>query len=316
MGSRRVATLLRIGGTAILAVLLYVFARRLDWEQLGHALRHARLWLLAVATLLFFTTLLGKAIVWRIVLAPANIVPLGHLYRYTVLAFAGSVLAPARAGELLRVLALKTRDGVPATDAFGAAVTDKLLHAVSLLALAAPLPLLLPALPVWVMDSMVACAAIAAGLLVAIYIAVGRIARPGRRVPRSWLARTIAGMAAVRDPKRLFASLGVLALVWAADLATILAVLRAVDVTLAASGALFILFALNLAIALPLTPANVGTLQLGALVATRFLGVPDEPAVAFALLYHAIQIFPLLIVAFVLEFRLMIPARVRGRLAA
>jgi uncharacterized protein (TIRG00374 family) len=316
MGSRRLAMLLRIGGTVLLAILLYVLARRLDWALLGHALRHASPWPIIVATLLFFTTLLGKAIVWRILLAPANVVPLGHLYRYTVLAFAGSVLAPARAGELLRVLALKTRDGVPATDAFGAAVTDKLLHAVSLLALAAPLPLLLPALPAWVDDSLAACAVIAAGVLVAIYIAVGRVNRIGAREPRSWLARTIAGMAAVRDPRRLAASLGVLALVWAADLLTIITVLRAVHVALPASGALFILFALNLAIAVPVTPANVGTLQLGALAATQLLGLPDEPALAFALLYHAIQIIPLLVVAFVLEFRLMIPARVRGRLAA
>lgn len=316
MGSRRVALLVRIGGTALLAILLYVLARRLDWALLGHALRRASMWPIVVATMLFFTTLLGKAIVWRILLAPTNVVPLGHLYRYTILAFAGSALAPARAGELLRVLALKARDGVPATDAFGAAVTDKLLHAVSLLALAAPLPLLLPALPVWVNDSLVACAVIATCVLVAIYIAVGRVRGRDERAPRSWFARTIAGMAAVRDPRRLAATLGVLALVWTVDLLTILTVLHAVHVTLPASAALFILFALNLVIAVPVTPANVGTLQLGALAATQLLGVPDEPALAFALLYHAIQIIPLLLVASVLEFRLMIPARVRGRLTA
>jgi uncharacterized membrane protein YbhN (UPF0104 family) len=296
----------------LLAVLVYVFAHHVDWVVLGHALRHAELWPLAAATALFFATLLGKAFLWQILLAPKNNVGLGKLYRYTIAAFAGSVLAPARAGEVLRVLALKTRDNVPVADSSAVAVTDKLLHGVALLVLAAPLPILLPTLPGWVSHALLGCALVAVALLVAAYVAVGRVDAGAA----SWFSRFLAGMHAVREPKRLFGALGVVALVWAADMASIVAVLRAVHIDISASGALFILFTLNLSIALPTTPANVGTLQLGVLVATRLLGIPNEPALAFALLYHAIQIIPLLVVGFVLEFRLVIPGGTRGKLVA
>jgi uncharacterized membrane protein YbhN (UPF0104 family) len=67
-----------------------------------------------------------------------------------------------------------------------------------------------------------------------------------------------------------------------------------------------ILFTLNLAITAPSTPAGVGALEVGVLLATRLLGIPDEPAAALALLYHGLQILPLLVVGLVLEWRLVL----------
>ena len=45
-------------------------------------------------------------------LAPRHRVPVLRLFRYTIAAFAASALAPARAGEVLRVWVLRRRDGV------------------------------------------------------------------------------------------------------------------------------------------------------------------------------------------------------------
>lgn len=312
MSKRRLGIVLRLAGLAVLGVLLYLFAHRVDWSVLGRALRHADLLPIAVALVLYFVMLFGKAIVWRILLAPNNLVSVWRLYRYTIAAFAASVLAPARAGELLRIVALKARDGVPASNAIAVAVADKLLTAATLIVMATPLPLLLPGLPSWVDHSLLVCASVAAGALIVAYIAVGKVEA---REPQSWFGRFLAGMHAVRDGRRVATTFAVTTVMWAIDIAIVIAVLRAVDVQVSVAEALFILFAINLSIAVPATPANVGTLQLGALVATGLLDIPREPALAFALLYHAIQIIPLLVVGFALEFRLVIPAGTRGKLA-
>jgi glycosyltransferase 2 family protein len=311
--SPRLALAIRIGGIALVAVLLWLFAHKIEWPVLWKAVRHAELWPLGLAVLLYFASLYGKAIAWRVLLAPQHVVPVRRLFRYTIGAYAASVLAPARAGEVVRVLALRQRDGVPAADSTGVAVTDKLLHAVTLLLLAAPLPWLLPRLPRWVGDSLLLCAIVAAAVLALSYFAIGRV--DGDR-PRSWFGRFLIGMHAVRDPRRLLAAIGVLVLVWLTDLLTLMACLYAVGIDLSLAGGLFILFTLNLAIAVPTTPANIGTMQVGALVATRLLGIPNEPALAFALLYHGVQIVPLLVVALGFEVRQMIPAGPRGKLAA
>ncbi|HEY0993837.1 MAG TPA: lysylphosphatidylglycerol synthase domain-containing protein, partial [Kofleriaceae bacterium] len=86
---------------------LWWFVREMDIAALGNALRTAKLWPLLVAAVLNFLCLLGKAACWRILLAPRHRVSVTRLFRYTVAAFAASALAPARAGEVLRVWTLK-----------------------------------------------------------------------------------------------------------------------------------------------------------------------------------------------------------------
>lgn len=303
--SERTTRLLRIAAIAIVAVLVARFARDVDWRQLGSAMRHAEVAPLLASSALYFVCLFGKALTWRIMLAPRNVVPMGRLYRYTIAAFAASALTPARAGELLRVWALKRRDGVPAPDATAVALAEKLLCAITLLIVVAPVPWLLPGLPEWVENAMLTCAGIAAGVLVVLFFAVGHV---DAREPRSWFERMIAGMHVVRDPKRLALAVFTLLLTWSADLIAVTLVTHAVGIELSIGEAMFILFSFNLAIAVPSTPGQVGAMQLGALAATSILRIPEEPALAFALLYQLMQIVPLLIVGFILELDL-----VRGR---
>ena len=299
---------------AAIAVLLWLFVREIDWHSLGRAVEDAKLWPLVLAAALNFGCLWGKAACWRIMLAPRYVVRITRLFRITIAAFAGSVIAPARAGEVLRVWSLKRRDGVAVADSAAVAVAEKLLDGMTMLLLVAPAPFLLE-LPRWVSTAIVATAAIALAAFVALYIAVGR-SGPS---PASWLARFIAGMHVIRSPKRLAQSFAVLILVWLLDLAMVMLVLHAVGVAQPVAAGLFILFAINLTIALPSTPAAVGAFEVGALAALDVLGVPRADALAFALLYHALQVVPLIAAGLALEMRLVLgrePAPRDSELAA
>jgi len=53
----------------------------------------------------------------------------------------------------------------------------------------------------------------------------------------------------------------------------------------------------NLAIAIPAAPAQLGSHEAGTIVALGLLHVPTPDAVAFALLYHAAHVLPLLAAA-------------------
>ena len=294
-----------IRGVAIAAVVvcLYLFVREMSWARLGHELAHARLWPLVLAAVLNYVLLLGKAVAWRIMLAPNHPVPTARLVRYTIVAFAASVLAPARAGELLRVWLLKRRDGVPTADVAAVAIAEKLLDGVTMLILVSPLPWLLPGLPRWVATSIGICAAIAVVAFVVLSILVRTLEVTESS---SWLKRFVAGMHVLRSGRRLVLALGALMVVWLTDWFMIWLVAHAVGIALTVPAGLLILFTLNLAITAPSTPAGVGALEVGVLAATRLLGIPDEPALALALLYHALQIIPLLVVGLVLEWRLVL----------
>ena len=302
----RVAKLIRIVTITIVVALFAWFVRKIEWDKLGHALRTASLVPLLISSVIYFACLFGKALSWRFMLEPRYVVPIGRLYRYTIAAFAGSVLAPARAGEILRIWALKRRDGVPTADSTAVAISEKLLDAITLLIVCAPAPWLLPGLPDWVQHSMLVCGGIAFGALLARFFAVRHVEA---REPRSWFGRFVAGMHFVRAPRRFALAVVTLVVTWAADLTAVLLVLHAVGIDVPIAGGMLILFTFNLAVAIPSTPGQIGTLQVGALVATNLLGIPEEPALAFALLYQLMQIIPLLIVAFILELDL-----VRGRM--
>jgi hypothetical protein len=207
------------------------------------------------------------------------------------------------------VWTLKRRDGVPPEDTAAVAVAEKLLDGISMLIIVAPVPWLLPGLPGWVIGSLVACAAIAVAAFVALFIAVGRVGAvspTGEGKARALFRRFITGMHVLRSPKRLLGALGVLVLVWAADFGEVVAVLHAVDIHLPIAAGLLILFTLNLAIVLPSTPAQVGALEVGALAALDLLHVGHEPALAFALLYHALQVIPLIAAGLIFELRLVL----------
>lgn len=304
--SPRTTRLLRLAAIAAVIGLFVYFVRGLDWGQLGHALRTAKVWPLLISSSIYFACLFGKALSWRIMLAPNYVVPMGRLYRYTIAAYAASALTPARAGELLRVWALKTRDGVPVADTTAVAIAEKLLDVITLLLVCAPIPWLLPHLPAWVTDAMIVSGSIAFGVFLAMFFAVGRI---DAREPRSWVGRFIAGLHVVREPKRMLLAVLTLVVVWCADLVAVALVLYAVGITTSIGGVMLILFSFNLAIAIPSTPGQIGALQVGALAATKVLRIPEEPGLAFGLLYQAMQLVPLVILGFILELDL-----VRGRI--
>jgi uncharacterized protein (TIRG00374 family) len=305
LNRRRVALAVRIVVILAIAAGLWFFVQKIDFAKLADAFGSAKLWPLVAAAALNFGCLWGKAVTWRIMLAPRFLVKTRRLFRYTIAAFAASAIAPARAGEVLRVWTLKRRDNVPVADTAAVAVAEKLLDGISMLILVAPVPWLVPDLPGWVGGSIALCAGIAVGVFIGLYIAVGRVGVE-RAKQKSWLWRFISGMHVLRSPKRLFGCLAVLVAVWLLDLAEVMLVLYAVGVHLPIAAGLLILFTLNLAITLPSTPAQVGALEVGALAALDLLHVPSEPALAFALLYHALQVLPLIVAGLALELRLVL----------
>jgi glycosyltransferase 2 family protein len=304
--NHRLAIALRVVAIIAVVAALWWFVREMDVAALGRALRTATIWPLAVAAVLNFVCMLGKAACWRIMLAPRHRVATLRLFRYTIAAFAASALAPARAGEVLRVWILKRRDGVPAPETAAVAVAEKLLDGMSMLILVAPVPWLLPGLPSWIAGAIALCAAIAIVLFIGLFIAVRWIDREKLATSPGVIRRFIAGLHALRSPKRVLGSLGILLLVWAADLGEVTLVLYAVGIDLPVVAGLLILFTLNLTIMVPSTPAGIGALEVGAIVALNILHVEHAPALAFALLYHALQVIPIIVVGLLLELRLVL----------
>lgn len=297
---------LRIALLALVGVCAWWTLRALDWHALGATLADARLWPLIPAVAIAFAMLWLAALGLRVILAPRHAVSTRRLFRYTIVAYAASVIAPLRAGDLVRLWLMKQRDGVPIADGAAAVVAQKIVDGVAMFVVVGPLSLFLPDLPAWVGRTIGIGALVALLAFAACYLALPRV----RGI--SWLGRFIAGMHVLRLPRRLALAFIAQLAAWLIDLAMVDLVLYAVGIDLPIPAGLLILLTLNLAMIVPV-PANVGSLEVGAIAATRVLGVPDEQALGFALLYHACLVVPILVAGLALELRVLVGATPPGK---
>jgi uncharacterized membrane protein YbhN (UPF0104 family) len=284
---RALSIALRAAAIAAVAVGGFLLARRLDLRRVGAALLDASLPLVAAAAALNLVQVLWRALCLRAMLAPTRLIPTASLVRYNLAMYAANNLLPGRAGELVRIQLLASREGVPATTTAAVALIEKVFDVVALLLLVLPLPWLLPGLPPSVARAMVGLGALGAAALAGSFA----VARWGARAG-GWIPRFARGAEAVRRPRPFAAALGWSRVANAPDAAEVVVCLYAVGIHVPAAASLLVLLAVAVALSVPSTPSGFGAMELSAVAALGMLGVPAERALAFGLVYHVMQLLP------------------------
>lgn len=307
--------LLRIVVAVVVLLAFGLFVRDLDWRALLQALGQTSVIAIVAAIVINFLHMGVKAWRWQVMLAPAAHVPVWRLFRYTVANYAASTLLPARLGELVRVWLLKQREGVSKTTTAGVAIVEKVLEGLGMLVVVAPVPWLVPGLPSWVEISILILAAVGVGAVLLGWLIVWLARTRTAHDSTGWqqhLRRFAAGVDVLVRPTALLASFGLSLLAWSTDFLIITILLHSLHVAVHWSAALLILLTLNIAVAMPSTPAQVGAFEIGALVALNLLGVPPAQGLAFALVYHAVQVVPLALIG-IAELRLVRELRAKAK---
>lgn len=287
----RLGRVVRIVVCVALVVAAILMVRRIDLRALGQAVSQASPWGLALAMALSLGQLACRGLAFRVLLLPTLPVSRLRAIRYMLAGSATSSVAPGRAGDLLRVYLLRRDGGVPVSSTAATLVVEKIIDITAMFLVLGPTPWLLPNLPPWVGRSMAVLALVAIGLLAAVWFLATR------KHPPRWFASFHAGLRAVQRPALFLRALLPVLASWLLDFLCIWVILRAVGITIPATSGLLVLLTVNLALAVPAMPANLGTFELGVLAVLAPLGVPTELGLAFALLYHLSQILPVLLLA-------------------
>jgi uncharacterized protein (TIRG00374 family) len=128
-----------------------------------------------------------------------------------------------------------------------------------------------------------------------------------RRALGRLVGRARQGLVALRENGALARSLGLSLVAWTLEILVLLLVQTAFGVDVPLSATLLVLAAVNLALVLPFAPpANLGVLEVGATLALMEFGVPKQQAVAFALVYHLLQLVPIAVLGLALASRLLL----------
>jgi uncharacterized protein (TIRG00374 family) len=91
------------------AFFLWIFVRKLNWQEVSQSLRQANGWYLALAAAIISFGYLLRAIRWKVLLEPLTPSSLKELFATTTVGFA-AILIVGRAGEIVRPMWLPMRD--------------------------------------------------------------------------------------------------------------------------------------------------------------------------------------------------------------
>ncbi len=275
----------------VVLVLCALALQHMEWAKLRGFLSQARFSLIAIVLCIPLFHALLKSERWRILLQPFAKVPRTRLYHTLIMSFAASAVLPARAGELLRLFVLKREFGVPVSSSIGVIVVEKFLEMAGLLLVVGPLLVFLP-LDRWMSLSILALA----GLVLVGVVAILVMARYGKH-KSSVFGRLSEGVRCIGTVRRFVTVLGMSALIFVVDGVMITLVLRAYGIDLHWAAPALVLLPVNIAIAVPSTPAQIGIFEAAAVAGLTALGVNGERALAFAMTYHIIQVVPVLLIA-------------------
>jgi len=285
---RRVLAAVARGLVGVAAVLFVAY--HLSWRDVWGTLRRARVELLVVVVAINGLMLTIRAARLQVLLSPAR-ASLASLFRAVLTSSAINNVFPLRAGDVARLYMLESCAGIGKSTAMAIAVVEKLLEVVVLAALALGATCFAPAQS-WVLGT----GAVALGVAVAALVILRRLADGGSgRIPgflRAAAARIAPGMTVLRSSEAMAETLGASLAAWSCEIAMIILCARAIGLHVGPVLAVVVLLGINLAMAVPALPANAGTFESAAAVVLVFAKVGKPTAVAFALLYHLVQVVP------------------------
>lgn len=309
--SRRL--LLNFATVVVTIVFSYIALRGINPKAMLHALRTCDYWWLLPALVAFGLGTLARALRWRSLFAPGRRPPRGATTDAMMMGYFYNNILPARAGEAIRVVVLTQRSAAPPVEIVGTVVLERMYDVLAILVVFFAAEPWLPHVS-W----FGAAAAAAAALAVGIALAAGLLAVYGDRPLRLLLRplarfslfsgerldRTVAelahGLSGLRDVRVAGEAFMWTILAWLLSALCAYLVSLAFALHLPFAAGVLVTVAIGFGMILPTAPAAVGVFEGAVLIALGAYGVPHSAALPYALVLHAVNFVPFIVVGVVL----------------
>jgi uncharacterized membrane protein YbhN (UPF0104 family) len=279
-----------IGTAAVACVLLF----RLPWEHTAAILAGVNAGMLTTALLINLLSPFAKGWAWHLLLKPVAPNRWWVAQEANLIGTAVNSLAAGVAGEAVRISLIMRRDAVPFRPALLSVAWSRAVEGLGLALFLVLAPFALH------LSRTLRGLQIAAGLALVAVLALSRLRGWEALIARlpEPLRGGAAELAAMSWRGRLIAPTALALVSWAAEWATYHLALRAVHVPVSYAASFTALIAVNLAGVVRVTPANVGVMQAAMVGALLPFRVDAGQAVAGGLALQAIEVLPVLALAF------------------
>lgn len=290
-------------GLLVSAVALYLVLGSLDVGEAARIIAGADpLPLLGIVTVVALQ-LVARTLRWSLLLPrlpSGDRVSALRLLPALLIGYLGNAVLPARLGEPMRALIVSRRERIGVPEAMGSVLVERAID-VATLAIVAFIASTVVDAPTWSRQALGVAAALGfAGIVVLATIGLAPVLRVADRFGlarqarlREIAARFAASVGGKSHRPAILAAASVSTGAWLLDGLSFWLAAQAVGIELAYGGALLVAGITVLGTALPSAPGYVGTFELAAAGMAGALGVPAAPALAMAVVAHAMTLLPL-----------------------
>ncbi len=294
-------------GLAISLFFMYLVVSKLEWGPFWMAVKTANYWWILPGVGVYFVGVWVRAWRWHYLLKPIKSIPTRTMFPITCIGYMGNNIYPARAGEVLRAVVLKRRQGVPVSASLATIIVERIFDGVVMLAFVfLNLPELakvnaasgfvgdIQTLTIW------GAAAFFGALLIFLLAAMfpHGAARIGfwlvaRLTPQRWHTRIIGimnkfldGLASLRSPWNALMVFFTSAIIWLLETGKYWFIMHAFHFEISFFALMLMNGIVNLATTLPSAPGYVGTFDKPGIAVLEAYGVETAIATGYTLVLH------------------------------
>ncbi len=302
-------------GLLISAVFLYLALRGLKLADVWESMRGARYGWLLPGIAVYFVAVWARSWRWHYMLRPLKKISTAVMFPIVTIGYMGNNIYPARAGEVLRAVILKQREGVPVSASLATVIVERIFDGVVMLGFVfVNLPELarlthdsglignIDIRTLALVGSLAFFGALGIFLLAAMFPRqterlIDRLlpVLPGRfrEKVRAVALRFLSGLQALRSPAEALMIFLTTVIIWLLETAKYWFVMHAFNFNIGFFGLMLMNGIVNLATTLPSAPGYVGTFDAPGIAVLAAYGVPGETAAGYTLVLHAALWFPI-----------------------
>lgn len=290
-----------IPALAISAGLLALAVRGVDADEARGVLTSGSFGHLLIGLVVLSGAHTLRAVRWRILLSSAGRLSVPTVFWAMTIGYLVNAFLPARAGEVVRSIAIARAADRPFSHVFATAVTERVLDVVALVSIATVALLTVETVPDWMVGAIRLMAVVGlAGLIGLILVSRGggvlhgwlnRLPLPvGLKTRLGTMIESFAiGLQAFQNPGRAAAFALLSIVIWLTDGVVAVIVAQGFGLPFHLGQALLLLAALGLSSAIPSTPGYVGVYQFVAISVLVPFGISRSAALVYILAFQAVS---------------------------
>ncbi len=303
-------------GLAISAIFLYIVLRDLDLGSFWEEVKQANYWWLIPGVGVYFLAVWARAWRWHYLLRPLKAIPTSTMFPIVAIGYMGNNVYPARAGEVLRAVVLKRKEGVPISASLATIIVERIFDGVVMLAFVfinlgelARLTggagmgggISIQQIALW--GSVVFFGALLVFLLAAMFPIASEKALAwfaARLVPTRFRARVLelgrrflGGLESLRSPLEILMVFLTSVVIWLLETGKYWFVMQAFDFKVSFFALMLMNGIVNLATSIPSAPGYVGTFDAPGIAVLEAYGVPTALATSYTFVLHVALWLPI-----------------------